>query len=101
MNVGTMVKLLAVGKERNQVLEASTAKAESILFFKNWRRGGVAAWRRREFAGKCRSIQCAPASGRTFQLEEPDRQISLVSKITDSVGRCRCNYPRRSDGEGK
>lgn len=44
-NVGTMVKLLAAGKERNQVLESCIPQAESILFFKNWVRGGVGSLR--------------------------------------------------------
>jgi hypothetical protein len=44
-NVGAMVKLVAQGADRNRVFEVSNGQPETILFFKNWARGGVGSLR--------------------------------------------------------
>lgn len=77
-NVGTMVKLLAAGKERNQVLEASTAQTESILFFKNWVRGGVGSLR----ASAAVSSAIALLDGRCSAKSLTDRYPALHKLLT-------------------
>jgi hypothetical protein len=83
-NVGTMVKLLASGKERNQVLEASTAQAESILFFKNWVRGGVGSLR----ANAAVSSALALLDGRLSAKSLADRSPAFHKLLTalDAAG---------------
>lgn len=44
-NVGAMVKLLTQGGDRNRVLATSNGQPETVLFFKNWTRGGVGSMR--------------------------------------------------------
>lgn len=45
LKVGALVKMIASGIDRNKVLEAVVAQPETILFFKNWVRGGVGSLR--------------------------------------------------------
>ncbi|MBB3229155.1 hypothetical protein FHW69_003809 [Luteibacter sp. Sphag1AF] len=40
-NVSAMVRMVTRGAGRNEVLQAHGKKAETIVFFKNWRKGGV------------------------------------------------------------
>lgn len=44
-NVGALVRMLTAGGERNSVVGTSNNQPESILFFKNWTRGGVGSLR--------------------------------------------------------
>lgn len=41
INVAAMVKAVMSGRDRNAVLSSAAATPERILFFRNWKRGGV------------------------------------------------------------
>lgn len=83
-NVGVMVKMLADGISRNLVIEASTGQPEVVLFFKNWKRGGVGSLRLNAPAKKALTLLNGQRSTKDL-IEEYPALTSLLSTL-DAAG---------------